>query len=172
VLLGGEAWVAEPDGQGGKTHGIGDTSLVLKRAFILSDSTALGLELSAQLPTAAASERTNYGLNTIWSQDLPGDLHLDANLNAVRVGAIDAGEGRVQRGEALSLSRPLTPRYAGVIEWSGTQRAGADRTAQLLLALSHAVTPRLVLDCGLAKGLTAATAKWAFFGGATFPLVR
>src|SRR5690349_875178 len=44
VLLGGDAYVSDEG-----THGVGDTTVVLKRAFLVGEATAFGMELSAKL---------------------------------------------------------------------------------------------------------------------------
>lgn len=43
ILIGGESYVANRDEFARKEKGVGDTSVVLKRAFILDDDTAMGL---------------------------------------------------------------------------------------------------------------------------------
>ena len=67
VLLGGDAYVRSAD-QGTIVHGIGDTTAVLKRAFLINDEIAFGLELSAKIPTAKdtiGSGKADYGVNAV-----------------------------------------------------------------------------------------------------------
>ena len=52
VLLGGEAFVSERDGGNGRKQGLGDTTIELKHAFLVSPATAFGIELGAKVPTA------------------------------------------------------------------------------------------------------------------------
>ena len=55
VLLEGEGIVRARDDTGRRETGVGDTTVVLKRAFLLDSATALGLELGWKLPTAKDS---------------------------------------------------------------------------------------------------------------------
>ena len=174
VVISGEGYVSAPDGDGGRAHGIGDTLFVLKRAFILDEASALGLELGAKAPTARdsiGSGRADYSLNGIYSQDI-GSVHMDANLNATRLGAYDDGTGRVQTGLSASFSRPVNEQWGVTGEWSGTRRSGADSTAQLLVALSYSPSKRMTVDFGMAHGLNHATADWSFFSGVVLPLAK
>jgi hypothetical protein len=174
VLLSGESYVSAPDGSGRKAHGVGDVTVVLKRAFVLSEETALGLELGAKAPTARddiGSGRADYSLNGILSQEL-GDVHMDANLNFTRLGAYDPGSGRVQTGVSVSFSTPISERWSATQEWSGTRRSGAASTAQILGALSFSPSKRLSIDFGLAHGLNKASPDWSFFSGVVFPLAQ
>lgn len=174
VVLGGEAYVSAPDGSGGHARGIGDTLFVLKRAFVLDEASALGLELGAKAPTARdsiGSGRADYSLNGIYSRDM-GSVHMDANLNATRLGAYDAGTGRVQTGLSASFSTPVNEQWGVTGEWSGTRRSGAASTAQVLVALSYSPTKRLTVDFGAAHGLNSASPNWAFFSGVVLPLAQ
>ncbi len=54
VLIGGEAQVWARDGAT-SSRGVGDTTLTLKRAWIVDDASAFGMELGAKLPTAKDS---------------------------------------------------------------------------------------------------------------------
>jgi hypothetical protein len=174
VVIGGEAFVSTPDGSGGRAHGLGDTLFVLKRAFVIDDATAFGLELGAKAPTAKDSIGTgkaDYDVNGIFSRDL-GSVHLDANLNFTRLGAYDPGSGRTQTGLSASFSTPLSEQWGLTWEWSGTRRHGADSTAQALLATSYSPSKRLTIDAGFAHGLNRATPDWSFFTGMVFPLAK
>ncbi len=174
IVLVGEAYVSAPDGNGGRGRGIGDTLFVLKRAFVLDEGSALGLELGAKAPTAKdsiGSGRADYSLNGIYSRDM-GSVHMDANLNATRLGADDAGTGRVQTGLSASFSTPVNQQWGLTGEWSGTRRSGAASTAQVLVAVSYSPSKRLTMDFGAAHGLNSATPNWAFFSGMVLPLAQ
>ena len=171
VVISGESYVSAP-ADAGRAHGFGDTLFVLKRAFLLGDAAALGLELGAKAPTARddiGSGRADYSLNGIYSQDL-GSVHMDANLNATRLGAYEPGSGRTQTGLSASFSVPVGEHWGATGELSGTRRSGAASTAQVLLAASYSPGKRLTLDAGFAHGLNPATPQWSFFSGAVFPL--
>jgi hypothetical protein len=174
VVLVGEGYVSAPDGDGGRAHGIGDTQFVLKRAFILGEDSALGLELGAKAPTARdsiGSGRADYSLNGIYSQDI-GSVHMDANLNGTRLGSYEPGSGRVQTGLSASFSTPLNEQWGATGELSGTRRSGAASTAQVLFAVSYSPSKRLTLDAGFAHGLNHASPDWSFFSGVVLPLAQ
>jgi len=175
VLVGADAFVSQRDASGARTRGFGDTSVVLKRAFVVDDATAYGLELGAKLPTAGdvlGSGKADWTLNTIYSKDA-GKLHMDFNLNATRLGAPDPGAARMQTGASASFSRPLEDeRWTATWELSGTHNAGAPSTAQFLAALSYAPTKRLTMDAGFARGLTPGSPDWQFFAGLVVPVEK
>ena len=169
VLVGGEAFVAA-----GGEHGVGDTSVVLKRAFILDEATALGLELGAKVPTARdsiGSGKADYTVNGILSRDI-GAVHMDANLNLTRFGLQEPDAARSQAGASASFSTPLSGQWGVTGELSGTRRGGAASTAQVLAALSFSPSKRLVIDVGLAHGLNRASTDWQFFSGVVLPLAK
>jgi hypothetical protein len=173
VLVSGEAQVwAWGDGE--RLRSGGDTALTVKRAFIVDESSAFGLELSANLPTAnhlIGSGHTDWKVNAIYSRDI-GDLHMDLNWNETRLGASDPGAGRWQTGLSASFSTPLTEKLAANWELSGTHIAGMTDTAQALLALVYMPNKRIALDIGFTHGLTSSTPRWQLFTGLVIPLAR
>lgn len=174
VVVGGEAWVSAPDDNGGRSHGVGDTTFVLKRAFLVDSATAFGLELGAKAPTAKdsiGSGHADYSVNGIYSHDFDA-IHMDANLNLTRLGVWEDGIGRTQTGLSASFSTPVSERWGVTGEWSGTRRRGADRTAQALVAAAYSPSKFLTLDFGMAKSLNRASADWSLFGGMVLPLAR
>jgi hypothetical protein len=174
VLLGGDAYVSAPAANGGRARGVGDASLVLKRAFSVDQATVYGLELSASLPTASTaigSGKSDVTVNAIASKDL-GNWHIDANLNGTRLGAPDPGASHLLMGASAAFSHPLDERWSATVEWSGTRNAGSASTAQLLAALSYAPNKNLTLDVGFARGLNPASPDWSLFTGMVVPLAR
>lgn len=174
VLIGGEAYVSARDELANRERGGGDTSVVLKRAFGIDDATAFGLEFGVKLATAKdsiGSGKTDYALNGIFSRDI-GKLHMDANLNFTRLGAVEAGASRTQTGLSASFSQPLADQWGITAELSGTHRSGASDSAQLLAALAYSPNKRLSIDFGLAKGLTNASQDWSFFTGVVIPVAK
>lgn len=174
VLLGGEAYVTARDEAGARVHGVGDTTFVLKRAFLVDSATAFGLEADVKLPTAQdaiGSGKADYTLNGIVSKDI-AVVHIDANLNLSRLGAYELGSSRIQSGVSASFSMPVAAQWGATAELSGTRRRGADHSAQLLLAATYNPSKRLAIDVGLARGLSAATPDWSLFGGLVLPLAR
>jgi hypothetical protein len=170
LRVGGDAWVRQ-DGD----HGVGDTSVVLKRRFAVSDATAWGLELGEKFPTAGStlgSGRADTAVNGIFSSDFAPAWHTDLNLSETRVG-VPKGQPRAwQTGWAAAVSRQLTDAWGAVGEFSGTRQAGAQGTAQFLLAASWSASPAAVFDLGAAKGLNDATPHTSVFAGVTVRLAR
>ena len=174
VLFGGDAFVSVRDADGHRARGLGDTELTLKRAFIIDSGTAFGLEFGAKLPTAKdsiGSGKADFTVNTIYSRDI-GKVHMDANANLTRLGAHEDGASRNQTGLSASFSVPVSEKWAATAELSGTRRAGADHTAQLLLAAAWSPTKQLTIDVGVAHGLTSASPEWSLFSGLVLPLTQ
>lgn len=174
LLVGGDAYVSSRDGDGARTRGIGDTNLILKRAFVVDSGTAFGLEFNAKLPTAKngiGSGSADYEVNTIFSRDL-GKVHMDANANLTRLGTWDAGTARNQTGLSASFSTELAEHWGATAELSGTHRSHADNTAQLLVAAAYSPSKQMTFDVGVAHGLTAASSNWSLFTGLVVPLAK
>ena len=107
LLVGGEVHVWPRDVVG-RAKGNGDTFFTLKRAGVVDEASALGLELGVTLPTAehtVGSGKADDAVSTIYCRDL-GPVHIDANLNALRLGVVDAGSSHLQWG--ISISIPLS----------------------------------------------------------------
>ncbi len=173
VVIGGEAHVWARD-DSGKAQGLGDTTLVLKHAWLVDDATAFGVELGTKLATAndnIGSGRADYTLNTIFSRDI-GPVHMDANLNATRLGVFDDGTGRTQFGASASFSGALSDHWGLTGEVSGTHRAGTPSGTQVLTALTYSPTKRLTFDFGLARAFRPTPATTQVFAGVVFPLAK
>ena len=172
VLAGGDAYVSARDADGVRSRGLGDTTVTLKRAFVIDDASAFGLEFGTKIPTAKdsiGSGKADFTLNTIVSKDL-GKVHMDANANVTRLGAFEPGTGRNQTGLSASFSTPVSEHWGVTAELSGTHRSGAANTAQLLLAAAYSPSKRVTIDFGAAHGQTAASPDWSLFGGLVVPL--
>lgn len=173
VLVGGEAYVSSRD-VGTRERGVGDTGVVLKRAFLVDDATAFGLELGVKLPTAKdtiGSGKADYTLNSIYSKDL-GKVHMDANLNFTRLGAFEAGSSPAQTGLSASFSVPVADQWSATAELSGMRRNGAASTAQWLAAATYSPSKRLSIDFGVAKGMNPASQDWSVFSGVVMPIAK
>ncbi|WP_230410222.1 transporter family protein [Undibacterium rugosum] len=171
VLLGGEARVRNTQA-GVVEQGVGDTSLVLKRAFILDQETAYGLELSVKLPTAGSvlgSGKRDIGLNSIYSKDI-GEWHVDHNLNLTQLGTCEEGSSCWQSGLSSAWTYNLSDKAEIIGEWSGTQRRGTKPQSQILLAFTYSPTPRLCFDIGVTKGMSQNANNWTWFAGVVMPL--
>lgn len=175
MRVGGDAFVRQLNADGSRSKGGGDTTVVLKRRFAVDSASAFGAELSVKIPTARGdlgSGHTDVGFNGIYSADFGSNWHVDLNVSATHLGGTPPGESSWQKGWAASLSRNLTDRWGVVAELSGTQRGGAGRTAQALVATSYSVSPALAVDLGVSKGLGAASGGWSVFTGVTFLAAR
>jgi hypothetical protein len=176
VRVGGDAWVRDVEGsfEPAATGG-GDTALVLKRRFAVSEATAWGLELGEKFPTAGAvlgSGHADTIVNGIYSSDFAPAWHTDLNLNETRLG-VPAGQSHEwQTGWAAAFSRTLTDKWGAVGELSGTHQAAASNTTQALFAASYAASNAAVFDFGFAAGLTRATPHNQLFAGMTVRLGR
>lgn len=173
LLFGGEAQVWQYDGVD-HVRGVGDTTLVLKRAWVVDDASAFGTEFGVKLATAKdtiGSGRADYTVNTIYSRDL-GVVHMDANLNATRLGVVDADTSRTQLGLSASFSTPLSEHWGITGELSGTHRGGVDNSVQVLAALAYSPTKRLTFDIGVARSPRPSPAATSVFAGVVFPLAK
>jgi len=170
VRLGGDARVRQTDPDGTRISGGGDTSVVLKHRVAVDDARAFGIELGANLATAAAglgNGHSSLGLTGIYSADLPGGLHTDLNVGAARATAAEAGVSRVSWAGAASLSGAITPDWGWVAELSGTRQHGAGVASQWLAAATYNVSRSATLDLGLLRSLRAPRSDGAWFVGVT-----
>jgi len=174
VRLGGNAYIRNTDPDGNETSGFGDAAIILKRRFGIDDASAFGIEAGANIPTARAglgSGKADYALNGIYSADL-GTYHTDVNVLLTRIGALDPGQRHLQTGWAAALSRQLDDRWGVVGEFSGTRQDGAQSAAQFLVAASYSVSRMMVVDFGVTRGLTSASASWTVLTGITVLVAR
>jgi hypothetical protein len=173
VMLGGDARLRQSD-PGGVLSGRGDTSLTFKNRWAVDDATAFGLEWGAKFPTAddgLGSGKRDYGFNSIVSRDI-GQVRIDANVGATRLGLIEPGLARWQYPWAVALSRPVSEDWSMAIEESGVVRHGAATSTQFMIAASCNVTKRLVLDAGMISGISNAAPRWSAFMGVTWLAAR
>lgn len=174
VVVSGEALVSQRGPGGPRERGFGDTAFTLKHAWMAGEGEAYGVELTARAPTAKTaigSGKADYTLNGICSHDF-GAVHMDANLNATRIGAQAPGEGRMQTGASASFSMPVNDKWGATVELAGTRRGGTPSTAQVLAAAAYSPHPRLTIDVGVARGLNRATPQWAWFTGLVLPIAN
>lgn len=174
LLLGGDAWSrSQVPGQPAQS-GSGDTYLEWKRRFPLAAHAAFGLEAGVIAPTASHAlgvGKPAWVVNGIFSTDLAA-LHLDLNLGGEYLTAHPAGASSWQSDWAAATSIALTPAWGAAFELSGSQQRGVPTRSQALFALSYAVSNRLVLDAGGARGLTRLAHDRSLFAGATVLLGR
>ena len=170
VLLGGDAHVRQTDLTGAVLSGRGNTSLTFKHHWAVDESAAFGLEWGAKFATAddgIGSGKRDVGFNGIYSRDI-GNVRIDANLGATRLGLIEQGLARWQYPWAVAVSRPFGEDWNLAIEESGVHRRGAATATQLLVAACYSMTKRLVLDGGMVSGTSNTAPKWSAFMGVTY----
>jgi hypothetical protein len=173
VLLSGEVHVRAQDGSG-TLHGLGDTTVTLKRTLPVDEQTAFGIEFGLKQPTAKAglgSGQRDLVLNGILSKDF-GLIHMDANLNATHIGGAALPESATQTGASASFSTPYNDQISLEAEFSAARRAGTSSTAQALVAVAYSPSKRATFDMGVAKGLTTASQNWALFAGVVIPIAK
>lgn len=169
VLVGGEAHVRYYSDIDGKATGAGDANLTLKLNHTLNDKLAIGLEAGVKLPTAKdpiGSGKHDKLVNGIVSVEV-GAATLDVNFGAQRLGAVNPGESRTAYTWAGALSYPINQRWGIAGEFSGVAQRGVSGTSQFLAAATYNVSKRVVLDGGIAWGLTRASTDRAVFVGIT-----
>ncbi len=174
ILIGGESYVSSRDEFAHKENGVGDTSIVLKRAFILDDNTAMGLEFGTKLATAKdtiGSGKTDYTVNAILSKDIE-KLHFDGNLNITRLGLREEGASTNLLGWAASFSLPIADKWQAVAEPSGLHQQGKPTSTQILTALAYSPNKELTIDFGIAKGLNKSSQGYTLFAGLVIPVAK
>jgi Putative MetA-pathway of phenol degradation len=172
VLIGGNAYLRQADPLGHSASGFGDTFVELKLRHALNDDSAIGLELGPLLPSARdglGEAQVGWLLNTIYSRDI-GDYHVDLNIGANRSGDRIASVSRWQVPWAGAISRPINEQWGASLEFSGVRQRGAATTSQALAAINYNVSHSVVLDAGMAYGLTHAAHDRSLFAGATVAL--
>jgi hypothetical protein len=174
VLVGGDVRARMNDGAGNTVSGRGDTSLLAKHHWSIADNRAYGLEWGVKFDTAApgvGSGKNDYVLNGIYSVDV-GDIRVDANLGATRLGLREAGLGQWQYGLALALSKEVAENWALAGELSGSSRRGQGPASQFMLAASYSASKRVVFDIGIVSGLSNSAPDWQIVGGVTILLAN
>jgi hypothetical protein len=172
VLVGGESFIADHS-SGDTTRGWGDTSVTMKFHHAISDSTGIGLEAGATLPTAShdlGSGHADYTMNGIVSTEAAG-CDVDINVSYTRLGTADPGTSRDEVGWAVAASHDLAGKWGLAGELSGTGQRGTHGAAQFLSALSFTAMPTLVFDGGALFGLNRSSPRYGLFAGVTM-LVR
>ena len=172
LLLGGNAFDRVTATTGRSQSGIGDTLLEWKQRFPVRDGMAFGFEVGIQAPTAPGTVgigKPAYLVNGIYSVDL-GTAHLDINLGGTHFTTHTPGASLWQSAWAAAWSRPITDRFGGAVEISGTAQRGAGHSHQALVAVNCNLSRRIVFDTGVALGLDHAAHDRSVFVGGTFLL--
>jgi len=168
ILVGGDSFVSD-HANGSTDTGWGDTNLVAKYHYAISNSTALGVEAGAKLPTAASdlgSGHTDFTLNGIVSTQV-NDFDIDVNASYTRLGRSDEGASRGVFGWAVAAARDIARQWTLSGELSGTHQGGVPSATQFLGALSYTAQPNVVLDGGGLAGLNRGAPRYGLFAGLT-----
>jgi len=171
IRVGGDAFVHQ-SGPDASQNSLGDTAVVLKHRFAVSDATAWGLELGETFPTAKDSVGIGHAqttVNGIFSSDFAPSWHTDINVNETHV-TDSRHAGKWQTGWAAAVSRSLSEAWGAVGEFSGTHQPGVPNQAQFLAAASWSESNAAVFDFGAARGLNNASPRWQVFAGVTLRL--
>lgn len=174
LLFGGEAQVVNRIDGAATQRGFGDLNLVLKRAFLNEDGSALGLEFGSKIATAKTSigsGKNDFVINAIYSRDLDA-VHMDLNFNLTHLGSVEAGSASIQKAWSASFSTPINDKWGITGEVSGTLRKGSSSTAQTLLALTYSPHNRLTIDFGVVKGLNKGAPDYTLFSGFVIPVAK
>ncbi len=174
VLVGGTAYIRDAPVGMPSHSGFGAVLLEWKQRFLLSDKAAFGIEAGTILPTAADDlgvGKPAWTVNAIYSSDF-GALHLDVNAGGTRYTAKSNGLSRWQSAWAAAGSWSLTDVIGAALEFSGTHQRGAPGASQMLGTINYNRSAHLVLDAGVACGLTHAAHDVSIFAGATVYLGR
>jgi len=176
VLVGTEAGIRRTDLDNNFFTGMGDTTMLLKHRLggESEKNGAWGIEAGVKASTAKdtlGSGKSDYLVNLIYSIDGLGN-RLDLNLNGTRIGAVGEGEGRTQYGWAAALSRALDDNWTVFGEVSGAYRRATPAASQLMAGASYNVSKRVVVDAGMARGLSSAAQDWTAFVGVTVLTAR
>lgn len=129
-----------------------------------------GLGRKAAIPPIG-SGKADWGITTIASVD-SNVAHVDINVGAVWLGAIDEGQGRWQGAWAIAATFPLPGGFGVTGEISGLVQRGAPARTQGLAAVNYNVSRQLVLDVAVAVGLSSAAPDWRLMAGMTLQLGR
>jgi hypothetical protein len=161
--------------QGSDTHTVdgvyGGTKLVLREQS--ERAPAISVSALVMVPTrdgaTAATQTTDGYFWAYVTKDL-GFMQADFNVG-LDVLSIDHHPA-VQELVALSLSRDLAYGVGAMLEGYTFEDGGdyADPDAGILMALSYALTPRIVFDAGVDFALYRDTRYLTLFGGVTFAL--
>ncbi len=174
-----DQYLSTRDGAG-LQHGIGDNWLGLKYRFHRQSGAvpALALNYAVKVPSASYSKglgsgRVDHELSFLASQDGHG-FHWDFNANVFADGRaqVPGFDHNVELAWALSHSLRGPLQIAGEISGDSRLNPATPGYAGALAALSYAVSPRLVLDCGLSVGLTSAAARKRLVFGLTYSLTN
>src|SRR5258706_14920539 len=152
-----------PYARSGAGGGMGDVGVALKLSRELSPKAAVAIVPAVTLPTGDNSRglgagRTLWSLVGVFSSDLSGTLHFDANAGPVGIGA---GKPLWLTSIGLSFGGPV-----GVTTelYDYTSGAAAAQQRGFLGALMVKLSPSVVLDLGGVRGLVGGTPHQVFAG--------
>jgi hypothetical protein len=173
-LVGTDAWSRQREADGSTVGSGGDVALTLKQRIAVRDGLAFGLEYAALVPAARPPigvDKTDFSVNSIASIDI-GNVRVDANLEGIRVGAPDAGEGRARGFAAVAASLPLDDKFTLGGDVHGNLQHGTTPDTTVLGEISYAASRRVVFDVAAMAGIARAAPHWQVTAGVTVLLGR
>jgi hypothetical protein len=138
LLVGGEAWIKSRS-EDETISGFGNTAVLLKHYYPITQNLAVGFEAGAVLPSARQSlgqGRTDYLANFIVSQDI-SELRIDVNAGVTRKGFKEDDLGRYRYNWAIAASQMFTERWGIGVEFSGVLAKQQKSTSQFLASLNY-----------------------------------
>lgn len=169
LLVNGEAWIKSRNADE-TIYGFGNTSVLLKHYYPISETLAVGFEAGSVLPSARYSlgqGHTDYLANLIVSKDI-FDLRVDINAGVTRKGFKEEDLDRYRYNWAIAPSKMITERWGIAGEFSGTFAKQQKPTSQFLASLNYLMTPQLMLDFGGAIGLATISDDYNIFAGFSY----
>ena len=149
--------------RGGAGGGLGDVGAAVKLSRVLSPKSAVAIVPAVQVPTGDNSRglgagRTLWSLVGVFSSDLSGSVHFDANAGPVGIGA-----GTPLWFTSIGLSFGGSVGVATEL-FDYTSGAAAPRQRGFLAALMVTASESVVLDVGGVRGLVDGTPHQVFVG--------
>jgi hypothetical protein len=175
LMFGISPWLRAPTDGDAHSTGSSDLMLGLKTVSRVNDDLAIGGQWFASLPTGARAFRgdgVDLGATLLVGIDT-GAWHTDINLGLTRLaGDPGPGLGKVQWQWSAAVSYPLKDNLSAGFELSGTHQSGAGDPGLTILALSHQVNRRLVLDAYVGRDWNVDDPGWRIGAGLTYLFTR
>jgi hypothetical protein len=139
---------------------------------------SLAFGYAVKIPSASADDdlgsgKVDHSLTFLASKDLLG-FHFDFNASQLFIGRANGAGFDKNQQLNLAFSHPLPKRLQFTGEFYGQTELNQDtpRFVSSLWALTYTIIPRLVIDGGFEKGLTASGPHRHLFFGATYSIAN
>ena len=151
----------------------GDASLGLQAVLIPGEGASPTISVSyfRQIRNSGSPDfdigSASDSFQLMFSNDMAG-FHFD--INGFINKQSNAGVGRAQYGETVSVSHPIKKFTISGELWHFTQPFVNSNAVGNLWAVSYPVRKNLVIDSGFEHGFTATSTRWQVFAGFTYLL--